>query len=186
MKVANWKQRLIVFLIDYGIVFGLFFLVGQLFRDEHFQVTFLTAWNQIKEFKFGGAELIEFATNLSTLTALYYTLTISAIYILYFCIIPLFWSKQTIGRLVAKVRIVKLNGTKMTFGTLLFRDYVGKFFLGIMTLGVIWIISVLMMSFARVHRTIHDRMANTLMVPTSAVVDNHLVIEENMIENGAA
>lgn len=178
MRVASWKQRTVVFLIDYGIIFSLFFLVGQLFNNENFQETFLTAWNQIKELKFGGAELIEFASNLSTLTALYYTLAISAIYILYFCIIPLFWSKQTIGRLIAKVRIVKLNGTKMTFGTLLFRDFVGKFFLGIMTLGIGWIISVLMMLFARVNRTIHDRMANTLMVPVDAVENNHLIVEE--------
>ena len=33
-----------------------------------------------------------------------------------------------------------------------------------MSFGIVWIISIIMMEIATVKRTIHDRMANTLMV----------------------
>ena len=74
------------------------------------------------------------------------------------------WKKQTIGRWIAKVKVVKLNGSKLSFGTLLIREFLGKLFLGVMSFGIVWIISIIMMEIATVKRTIHDRMANTLMV----------------------
>jgi uncharacterized RDD family membrane protein YckC len=63
-----------------------------------------------------------------------------------------------------KVKVIKLNGTKLSFGTLFIREFLGKLFLGVMSFGIVWIISIIMMEIATVKRTIHDRMANTLMV----------------------
>ncbi len=179
MKVASWKQRVIAFLIDYSIIFLVWFGVGQLFVDDTFQSAFLYAWNHLITFTLGMEELVYFASELSSMTTLIYFIVIMAIYCLYFCVLPIIYEKQTLGRLVAKVRIVKLNGEKMSFGTLFFREFMGKIFLGIMTFGIIWIVSFLMTVFATVKRTIHDRMANTLMVPINLVNDNHYVVEGN-------
>jgi uncharacterized RDD family membrane protein YckC len=95
---------------------------------------------------------------------MFFTIGAIAIYFLYFIFIPMIWEKQTLGRWIAKVKVIKLNGTKLSFGTLLIREFLGKLFLGVMSFGIVWIISVIMMEIATVKRTIHDRMANTLMV----------------------
>ena len=84
-----------------------------------------------------------------------------------------FWKKQTLGRWAAHVKVVKLNGSNLSFGTLLIREFLGKFFLGVMTFGITWLVSVIMMELATVKRTIHDRMANTLMVSADTVIEAH-------------
>lgn len=164
MKVANWKKRTIVFLIDYTIIFLLLLLLGSFFKDEQFNLAFIEIWGKIKSFTLNGEDIVLFFYRLSTFTAMIFTICALAIYCIYFILIPIVWEKQTLGRFIAKVKVIKLNGSKLSFGTLLIREFLGKLFLGLMTFGITWIISVVMMEIATVNRTIHDRMANTLMV----------------------
>ena len=164
MKVANWKQRTLVFFIDYGILFLALFLLSMFFKDNQFNLAFYDLWNEIKSFKLDGEDIILFFERLSTMTALFFTIGALIIYFLYFIFLPIAWEKQTIGRWIAKVKVIKLNGSHLSFGTLLIREFLGKMFLGFMTFGIIWLVSIIMMEIATVKRTIHDRMANTLMV----------------------
>lgn len=164
MKVANWKQRTLVFVIDFGILFLALLLLGSFFKDEQFHLAFNEIWHKIISFSLNGEDIVLFFERLSTLTMMFFTIGAIAIYFLYFIFIPMIWEKQTLGRWIAKVKVIKLNGTKLSFGTLLIREFLGKLFLGIMSFGIVWIISVIMMEIATVKRTIHDRMANTLMV----------------------
>ena len=64
-----------------------------------------------------------------------------------------------------------MNESHLSFGTLLIREFLGKIFLGFMTFGITWLVSIIMMELATVKRTIHDRMANTLMVNIDSVVE---------------
>ena len=164
MKVANWKQRTLVFVIDFGILFLALLLLGSFFKDEQFHLAFNDLWIKIKSFNLQGEDVVLFFERLSTITAMLFTLGAIVIYFVYFIFLPMIWKKQTIGRWIAKVKVVKLNGSKLSFGTLLIREFLGKLFLGIMSFGIVWIISIIMMEIATVKRTIHDRMANTLMV----------------------
>lgn len=164
MKVANWKQRTLVFVIDFGILFLALLLLGSFFKDEQFHLAFNDLWIKIKSFNLQGEDVVLFFERLSTITAMLFTLGAIVIYFVYFIFLPMIWKKQTIGRWIAKVKVVKLNGSKLSFGTLLIREFLGKLFLGVMSFGIVWIISIIMMEIATVKRTIHDRMANTLMV----------------------
>lgn len=164
MKVANWKQRTLVFVIDFGILFLALLLLGSFFKDEQFHLAFNDLWIKIKSFNLQGEDVVLFIERLSTITAMLFTLGAIVIYFVYFIFLPMVWKKQTIGRWISKVKVVKLNGSKLSFGTLLIREFLGKLFLGIMSFGIVWIISIIMMEIATVKRTIHDRMANTLMV----------------------
>ena len=164
MKVANWKQRTLVFVIDFGILFLALLLLGSFFKDEQFHLAFNDLWIKIKSFNLQGEDVVLFFERLSTITAMLFTLGAIVIYFVYFIFLPMIWKKQTIGRWISKVKVVKLNGSKLSFGTLLIREFLGKLFLGIMSFGIVWIISIIMMEIATVKRTIHDRMANTLMV----------------------
>ena len=164
MKVANWKQRTLVFVIDFGILFLALLLLGSFFKDEQFHLAFNDLWIKIKSFNLQGEDIVLFFERLSTITAMLFTLGAIVIYFVYFIFLPMIWKKQTIGRWIAKVKVVKLNGSKLSFGTLLIREFLGKLFLGVMSFGIVWIISIIMMEIATVKRTIHDRMANTLMV----------------------
>lgn len=171
MKVANWKQRTLVFFIDYGILFIALFVLSMFFNDDQFKLAFVDLWNEIKSFKLDGEDIILFFARLSTLTALFFTIGALIIFFLYFILLPIIWEKQTIGRWVAKVKVIKLNGSHLSFGTLLIREFLGKMFLGFMTFGITWLVSIIMMELATVKRTIHDRMANTLMVNVDSVVE---------------
>ena len=164
MKVDNWKQRTLVFVIDFGILFLALLLLGSFFKDEQFHLAFNDLWIKIKSFNLQGEDVVLFFERLSTITAMLFTLGAIVIYFIYFIFLPMIWKKQTIGRWIAKVKVVKLNGSKLSFGTLLIREFLGKLFLGVMSFGIVWIISIIMMEIATVKRTIHDRMANTLMV----------------------
>ena len=164
MKVANWKQRTLVFVIDFGILFLALLLLGSFFKDEQFHLAFNDLWIKIKSFNLQGEDVVLFFERLSTITAMLFTLGAIVIYFVYFIFLPMIWKKQTIGRWIAKVKVVKLNGSKLSFGPLLIREFLGKLFLGVMSFGIVWIISIIMMEIATVKRTIHDRMANTLMV----------------------
>ena len=174
MKVANWKQRTLVFIIDFGLLFLALLLLGSFFKDEQFHIAFVDIWNKIKSFSLTGEDVVLFFERLSTLTAMIYTICSLAIYFLYFIILPIVWEKQTLGRWIAKVKVVKLNGSHLSFGTLLIREFLGKLFLGIMSFGIVWIISVVMMELATVKRTIHDRMANTLMVNVDSIIEKEI------------
>ena len=145
MKVANWKQRTLVFVIDFGILFLALLLLGSFFKDEQFHLAFNDLWIKIKSFNLQGEDIVLFFERLSTITAMLFTLGAIVIYFVYFIFLPMIWKKQTIGRWIAKVKVIKLNGSKLSFGTLLIREFLGKLFLGVMSFGIVWIISIIMM-----------------------------------------
>lgn len=171
MKVANWKQRTLVFVIDYGLLFLALLFLGSFFKDDRFHLAFTDLWNKIITFKLKADDIIVAIERLSTTTAMVFTIIAMAIYMIYFVILPIAWKHQTFGRWLAKVKVVKLNGSNLSFGTLLIREILGKLFLGIMSFGIVWLISVIMMELATVKRTIHDRMANTLMVSKDSIMN---------------
>lgn len=170
MKVANWKQRTLVFVIDFAILALALYILSTFVKDDRFHLAMADFWNKIITFTLHPSDIIAIIERLSTLSAMFFTVGAIIVYFLYFIILPIIWKKQTVGRWIAKVKVVKLNGSKLSFGTLLIREFIGKVFLGFMTFGIVWLVSIIMMELATVKRTIHDRMANTLMVSADSVM----------------
>jgi uncharacterized RDD family membrane protein YckC len=66
---------------------------------------------------------------------------------------------QTIGKMVTGLRIVKMNGNGVSFGTILLRHLLG-YFLTAITLGL----GFLLVAFGRNGRALHDLVAGTVVV----------------------
>lgn len=84
----------------------------------------------------------------------------SIIEILYSIIVPVLWSGYTIGKRIAGIRIVKVNGEKLGYGAMLLRALVGGL-VYIVTLGIGLIVSAFMVGLRKDKRAIHDFIAGT-------------------------
>lgn len=85
---------------------------------------------------------------------------VSIVELLYAIILPVVWSGYTIGKRILGVRIVKINGESIGFGTMLVRTIVAGFIYAI-TLGIGLIISAFMVGIRKDKRAIHDFLAGT-------------------------
>jgi uncharacterized RDD family membrane protein YckC len=79
---------------------------------------------------------------------------------LYFVIVPVIWSGYTIGKRIVGIRIVKVNGEKLGFGAMLLRS-VAASIIYVITLGIAFIASVIMVAVREDKRAIHDFIAGT-------------------------
>ncbi|MFD1705689.1 RDD family protein [Siminovitchia sediminis] len=79
---------------------------------------------------------------------------------LYYLLLPVLWAGYTVGKRIAGVRIVKLNGENPGIGTMLLRIVVGGL-VYIVTLGIGLIISAFMIGLRDDKRGLHDLIAGT-------------------------
>jgi uncharacterized RDD family membrane protein YckC len=84
----------------------------------------------------------------------------SIISILYYLILPVVWFGYTVGKRIVGIRIVKVNGEKVGYGTMLMR-YVVASLVYIVTLGIAGIVSAFMVGLRQDKRAIHDFIAGT-------------------------
>lgn len=87
-------------------------------------------------------------------------LVASLVQLLYYLIVPVLWSGYTIGKRIAGIRIVKVNGENIGIGTTLLRYLVGSL-VYIVTLGIGAIVSAFMVGLRQDKRAIHDFIAGT-------------------------
>lgn len=80
--------------------------------------------------------------------------------LLYSIIVPVLWSGYTIGKRIAGIRIVKVNGEKLGYGAMLLRTIVAAL-VYIVTLGIGLIVSAFMVALRQDKRAIHDLIAGT-------------------------
>jgi uncharacterized RDD family membrane protein YckC len=80
--------------------------------------------------------------------------------VLYSLLLPIFWYGYSVGKRLLGIRIVKLDGSNVTFGTMLLRVIVAGF-VYLITLGIAFIVSAFMVAFRKDKRSIHDMIANT-------------------------
>ncbi|CAM3990706.1 RDD family protein [Paenibacillus alkaliterrae] len=80
--------------------------------------------------------------------------------ILYGLILPVIWLGYTVGKRIVGIRIVKVNGDKVGFGTMLMRVIVASIIYGV-TLGIALIVSAFMIGLRNDKRSIHDFIAGT-------------------------
>lgn len=80
--------------------------------------------------------------------------------ILYGIIVPIIWMGYTIGKRIVGIRIVKMDGSNVTIGTMLMRNLVASL-VYLATFGIGVIVSAFMIGIREDKRSIHDLIANT-------------------------
>ncbi|NIK12108.1 RDD family protein [Alkalibacillus almallahensis] len=88
------------------------------------------------------------------------TSPLDLISMLYFLILPVVWYGYTLGKRAMGVRIARLDGEKVTIGTMLLRQIVAAIVYAL-TLGVALIVSAIMVGVREDKRSMHDFMAGT-------------------------
>lgn len=80
--------------------------------------------------------------------------------VLYTLIVPVLWYGYTVGKKVLGIRIAKVDGSKLGFGTMLLRVVVGGLIYAF-TFGIALIVSAFMVGIREDKRAIHDFIAGT-------------------------
>lgn len=91
--------------------------------------------------------------------------------LLYGLIVPVIWVGYTVGKRICGIRIVKVDGSNVGFGTMLIRVVVGGF-VYVITLGIAFIVSVFMVAFRKDKRSIHDMLARTYVTYNKPTEDS--------------
>lgn len=88
----------------------------------------------------------------------WFTNGISAAYTL---ILPVLWYGYTVGKKLLGIRIVKMDGSQVSIGTMLLRVIVGMYLIYGITFGIAAIVSAIMVATREDKRAIHDLVAGT-------------------------
>lgn len=84
----------------------------------------------------------------------------STLNFLYTLLVPVVWAGYTVGKKIVGVRIAKVNGEKLGFGTMFMRTIVSGL-VYLLTLGIGIIVSAFMVGLRQDKRAIHDFIAGT-------------------------
>jgi uncharacterized RDD family membrane protein YckC len=80
--------------------------------------------------------------------------------LVYSIVLPIVWHGYTIGKRMMGIRIAKVDGKKLGFGTMFMRTFVGGL-VYVLTLGIGLIVSAFMVGLREDKRAIHDFIAGT-------------------------
>lgn len=79
---------------------------------------------------------------------------------IYSMLLPIIWQGYTVGKRIMKVRIVKVDGSKLGIGAMLMRVFVAGLIYAV-TLGIGLIVSAFMVGLRQDKRGLHDLIAGT-------------------------
>ncbi|MFC4768159.1 RDD family protein [Effusibacillus consociatus] len=85
-------------------------------------------------------------------------LTLNLINVLYFVGLTALYG-QTLGKMAVGIRVIKQDGRKVSWGTALLREIIGK-----LVSAIILMIGYIMAAFDSKKRALHDRIADTYVV----------------------
>lgn len=80
--------------------------------------------------------------------------------IMYYLLLPIFWYGYTVGKKALGIRIARVDGEKLGFGTMFMREVVANL-VYVLTFGIGIIISAFMVCIRNDKRSIHDLIAGT-------------------------
>lgn len=89
----------------------------------------------------------------------------------YYCVLGYFWSKQTVGRMLLKIRVVDYDDEKPTLGALFLRDLVGWYLISSLCCGIPVIINIFMIC-GQSGQSIGDQISRTKMIDDSKKIDD--------------
>ena len=80
--------------------------------------------------------------------------------LIYSLLIPIIWHGYTVGKRIMKIRIAKVDGSKLGIGAMLMRVVVAGLIYAV-TLGIAAIVSAFMVGLRQDKRSLHDLIAGT-------------------------
>ncbi|MBN8209634.1 RDD family protein [Bacillus sp. NTK071] len=86
----------------------------------------------------------------------------------YYFLLPILWYGYTVGKRVLGIRIVRMNGQPPGFLTMVLRIVVGTI-VYVLTIGIGFLISIIMVATRADHRALHDLIAGTYVTKASPV-----------------
>lgn len=86
--------------------------------------------------------------------------------VFYYLVLPFYWEKQTIGRAMMKIMLVRNDGKPIDFKVLFIRDVVGRIFPFILSLGASIVVEGILMMFDKRKITYGDYLADTKIIDT--------------------
>ncbi len=89
---------------------------------------------------------------------------------LYYFLLPIFWYGYTVGKRVLGIRIVRINGEPPGFLTMVLRIVVA-FLVYVLTMGIGFLISIIMVATRSDHRSLHDLIAGTYVTNVLPVIE---------------
>jgi len=101
----------------------------------------------------------------------------SLLNMLYTIIVPIIWYGYTVGKRLMKIRIVKVDGSKLGIGAMLMRVVVAAL-IYIVTLGIAAIVSAFMVGLREDKRAIHDLIAGTYVTYNDPGDEEDFVVNE--------
>lgn len=203
MQLARPGKRILAFIIDVLILSIVITLVETLLQDK----AYMEAYNAIENAFLNGTisadsyinqmnELVD--PNLGLKTLFNFILTV-----LYLVVLPLFLKGQTLGRMAAKIKVVKEDGTKVGAKDLIKREIIGQdlistliIAIGGMThvtiissigsvcsliVGVILIVGFFKM-LGQAGITLYDQFSGTRMILTHSLVNVEDELDKDIID----
>lgn len=85
--------------------------------------------------------------------------------IAYYLVLPLYWKKQTIGRYLARIAIVKDDGSMVDFETLFLREVIGRMLGALVSLGFAVVVDGYLISQVE-RKSFADHLARTRVIDT--------------------
>lgn len=147
LKSAGFWIRFWAYLIDLIVVFSLTAITVK-------PIFLFTGWRDIEFYHISP-----------------YGYALSFIFYLYFVVMTKVWG-QTIGKMVFGIRVISEDGKPLTWGTILFREWIGRF------ISVTVDILYLLVAFTPNHKAIHDYIADTRVVHESTFEKKEKVIAD--------
>ncbi|XMB67935.1 RDD family protein [Mycoplasmatota bacterium zrk1] len=153
---SNAIRRFGSYFVD-EIILGIFYLPFLFsFLRKVFQFTVENTLSFENDFLFFQWDYLEFI-KLSFLISL-------VTRVLYFVILPLLWNGKTIGRKICGIRVKKMGGSNLSFGTLFAREVIFKELWWTFTFGLGALIDFLMVALREDRQTIRDIVMNTKVI----------------------
>lgn len=160
MISPKWYIRLLSILCDLIICcLGLFLIVYLIDDGSLGDRTKLFFENKITY-----DSLIVYLSDISTKRSLLIAILYLVYYMLFMIILPILTNGRTIFTWLFGLKMVKLNSSRMSFGTLFIRQVIGRLLFGIFTFGFSAIINILLIIFSKGQRSIPDRISNILVI----------------------
>lgn len=164
MKYANVKQRMYALILDIVVIFAFLALISVMFRETKANVSLWELFQKIKTMDAPFGYFVEMLVDISNAAGIITGILQILFIFIYLIILPIVWPRQTIGRAIFYVKVIKLNEQNLTMGTLIIREFLAKLLLFVFSLGITGIINIFLIVKSEGRRTIHDRMANTLSI----------------------
>ncbi len=98
---------------------------------------------------------------------------------IYSILVPIIWYGYTVGKRIMKIRIVKVDGSKLGIGAMLMRVLVAGLIYAV-TIGIAAIVSAFMVGLREDKRGLHDLIAGTYVTYNAPGEEADFVVNEQL------